>query len=420
MIAATVCLASLVSLFPTNAQPFPLPVGSVLGNIDSVSQLKPHIVLDFAGQCANVTDIGEDDGVMFPNNTECLFENFVSIQFPGPTYGDMCSPPNTTRFEIISKLHAAASQCQDDDFDEFIETAANIIMQVFSMESCFEELCTDDESLLRVESNYIEHCADIRLPYPSESEFSMFLTEQEADDYVLTCMLDHVMHTSPFEFGLDSSPPVVCWPPGYDKIVHDKTICLDSLAPQSFDACSEDSGVAIVSVTGVKDDWFSMSMKMDDDYPYSYDDDHFDDDDDQYDDDGDKSLYERFCFILERLSTEQGLHCLANLCDLTALPFTDMPSLAPSQSVSLFFACPVMFCLFMTRGNRSLTPCFRHLFRFQHCSLHLLHLVRQVLCRRPRPQLAQRILTQVFPVLCRRPLLRLRQLSLIVLPRNRH
>lgn len=186
--AAAFCLASLAFLPPILAiETLFQPNGSVLGNIDSVAKLPPHVVLDYIANCANVTDVGDDD-VEFPENADCLFENYVSIQFPGQEYGDSCSPPNVTIEQITSNLEAAASQCPDD-FSNFIETASVIVMKVYSAKACFEDLCEDEDSLLRIESQYIEHCADVHLPYPAESEFSMFLSESEAQDYVLTCML---------------------------------------------------------------------------------------------------------------------------------------------------------------------------------------------------------------------------------------
>lgn len=141
------------------------------------------------------------------------------------------------------------------------------------------------------------------------------------------------MSTSPFELGLDSSPPIPCWPPSFLS----PSLCPAFLAKLAYDACVDNTGVAVVSVKVSRDEWFSMSMHMDND-DYFDGDDYFDDDEHSYDDDDsgddDLTLFERFCNILGRLSTEQGLACLANICDKTADPYTDMPSDVPSHSPS--------------------------------------------------------------------------------------
>ena len=205
--------------------------GGIFSNVDSVSQLNPHVVLDYVSSCSDLTGVISADTV-FPEHSDCLFDKFVSIQFPGQVFGDRCSSPDVDIEDIKATLLAAVGQCQDFDDLDFIDTAALIIQAVFADETCWEELCEEDSGiLLHIESEFLETCADVDLPYPHDFEGLYTGTEKDAEHKVLTCMLQYVMDTTAFEFGLDSAPPVPCFPPGYDSIA---TVCPSTLATASL------------------------------------------------------------------------------------------------------------------------------------------------------------------------------------------
>ena len=287
------------------------PAGAVLGNIDTVAQMSPHVVFGYLVNCAHVTEVME-----IPENAGCLFDNFVRQQFPLQTFGDICSPPDVDLNDITIKLQAANFLCPDD-FSDFIETAATMVMQVYEAESCWTNLCNQDDIHLLIESQFIETCSGVELPYPSDSIFGMLMTSEMEDDAILTCMLDHVMNTPATEFGFDI-PPDQCWPPAYDNI---EAVCLDSLAKPAYDKCTSTEGFfeTLEDMMYMSMD-FSMSMNTGDS-----------------DDNGDDfMLLERFCSILDGLTTEQGLECLTSICnnEVPESP-SSMPSTAPSMSPSV-------------------------------------------------------------------------------------
>jgi hypothetical protein len=310
-IALTMAMA-LAALSPALAEPLYEPAGAVLGNANTVAQMSPKVVLGYLSNCSNMSDVME-----IPENADCLFDNFIRQQFPGPTFGDVCSAPDIDLDDIAFKLQAANFLCPDD-FSDFIDTAAAMVVQVFEAESCWASLCDqDDDVQLRIESNFIETCSGVDLPYPSESVFDMFMSGEAEDDAILTCMLDHVMNTPATEFGFND-PPVQCWPPAYDNI---GAICLDSLAQPAYDKCT--SNTAFFKT--LEEDMMYMSMDMSMSMKT-------DDDDDGGDD---LMLLERFCSILDGLTTEKGLECLDIICinDMSESP-SGMPSDAPSMSPS--------------------------------------------------------------------------------------
>ena len=301
------------------------PTGGIFTNVDSVSKLNPHVVVDYVSSCSDLSSVILPD-TAFPEHSECLFESFVSIQFPGQVFGDRCSSPDVDIEEIKANLFAAVGQCQDFDELGFIDTAARIVQAIFADESCWEELCEEDSGvLLHIESQFLDSCADVDLPYPDDFGGMFAGTEEDAEGQILTCMLRYVMETSAFEFGFDSAPPVPCFPPGYDAIA---TVCPSTLAQPAYDKCTNNAEAFGVMI---KDDdfQFSMSMRLYDDDGTQHDDDNEDDGTD------DLTLFEKFCSILKKLSTEEGLDCLFEICDTSVGPDTDMPSDVPSLIPSL-------------------------------------------------------------------------------------
>jgi hypothetical protein len=301
------------------------PTGGIFTNVDSVSKLNPHVVVDYVSSCSDLSSVILPD-TAFPEHSECLFESFVSIQFPGQVFGDRCSSPDVDIEEIKANLFAAVGQCQDFDELGFIDTAARIVQAIFADESCWEELCEEDSGvLLHIESQFLDSCADVDLPYPDDFGGMFAGTEEDAEGQILTCMLRYVMETTAFEFGFDSAPPVPCFPPGYDAIA---TVCPSTLAQPAYDKCTNNAEAFGVMI---KDDdfQFSMSMRLYDDDGTQHDDDNEDDGTD------DLTLFEKFCSILKKLSTEEGLDCLFEICDTSVGPDTDMPSDVPSLIPSL-------------------------------------------------------------------------------------
>ena len=276
---------------------------------------------------------------MVPQDSECLFDNFVALQFPGDEFGGSCSPPTVSESQVLTTLQAANDLCMDD-FTDYLDSAASLVLQVFAAESCWTSLCNDEQALLRVESQYMEQCANVDLPYPSESTGELMITKDEENDAILTCMLEHVMSTPANDFGFDD-PPVVCWPPAYDNI---GAVCLESLAKPAYDKCTENKAFfdAINEDMELDEDvhqYMSMSMSM----SMDYDDD--DAEDDEFFKDNDMSemmLIARFCDIMESITTDKGLECLGIICDnaiampsdAPSLEFSAMPSEAPSSMPS--------------------------------------------------------------------------------------
>jgi hypothetical protein len=132
------------------------PTGGIFTNVDSVSKLNPHVVVDYVSSCSDLSSVILPD-TAFPEHSECLFESFVSIQFPGQVFGDRCSSPDVDIEEIKANLFAAVGQCQDFDELGFIDTAARIVQAIFADESCWEELCEEDSGvLLHIESQFLD------------------------------------------------------------------------------------------------------------------------------------------------------------------------------------------------------------------------------------------------------------------------
>jgi len=313
---STSAFTMAISLPVAMAESLFQPASAVFSNLDAVSQLPPQVVLGYLADCANVANIA------VPENADCLFDNFVTLQFPGQDFGDSCSPPTVSPSEIATNLRAANALCTDD-LSDFIGTATFLIFQVFEAESCWSSLCSpDDDSLLRVESQYLEQCTGVELPYPTESSDDMFLDSGEKEDAILTCMLDHVMNTPALEFGL-AEPPVQCWPPAYDTI---GAVCPNALAKPAFEHCTKNT--AFFDILEEDMVYMSMSMMMDDN--------------DDYKPDDEMLLMERFCAILNGLTTDKGLECLGIICkDASAMPsgapsdeWSAMPSGAPSEELS--------------------------------------------------------------------------------------
>lgn len=160
--------------------------------------------------------------------------------------------------------------------------------------------------VIRSESNFIEMCSGVELPYQFES--------QKLDDAILSCMLDHVITAPALGFGFNE-PPVSCWPPAYDNI---QAVCHDSLAKPTYAHCTTESFLDVIN-DEVMFMSFSMSMSM-----------SMNIGSDNQGDDDEMMLQERFCSILEGLTTDVGLQCLEMVCDS---PST-MPSGAPSEESS--------------------------------------------------------------------------------------
>jgi hypothetical protein len=320
---STIAFAAM-AISCASAHPLLLPKGAVLGNLDTVSQLPPQVVLGYLAQCANVSDI------MVPEDSECLFDNFVALQFPGNEFGDFCSPPAVSESQLLANFQAANDLCMDD-FTNYLGSATSFVFQVFAAESCWTSLCNDEQALVRVESQYMEQCAYVDLPYPSESSGELIITKDEENDAILTCMLDHVMSTPANDFGFDE-PPVVCWPPAYDNI---GAVCHDSLAKPAYDKCTENKAFfdALNEDIGLDEEvqqYMSMSMSMSMDY-----DDGDDAEDDEFTTDDDMSemmLIAQFCDIMESITTDRGLECLGIICD-NDIAVAD-PSVAPSLQLS--------------------------------------------------------------------------------------
>jgi hypothetical protein len=55
----------------------------------------------------------------------------------------------------------------------------------------------------------VEQCANVNLPYPSESSGELMITKDEENDAILTCILEHHMRMPTNDFGFDD-PPVAC------------------------------------------------------------------------------------------------------------------------------------------------------------------------------------------------------------------
>jgi hypothetical protein len=236
-----------------------------------------------------------------------------------------------------------------ENFTEYLGSATAFVFQVFAAESCWTGLCNDEVALVRVESQYMEKCANLDLPYPSISSGELIITKDEENDAILTCMLDHVMSTPANDFGFDE-PPVVCWPPAYDNI---GAVCHDSLAKPAYDKCTENKAFfdALNEDIGLDEEvqqYMSMSMSMDYDDGDDAEDDEFTTDDDM----SEMMLIARFCDIMESITTDRGLECLGIICDneiavadpsvapsleLSAMPTeaaSSMPSIAPTQKSS--------------------------------------------------------------------------------------
>lgn len=292
------------SLPPPQQPPFQ-PKGAVLGNVDKLEDMNPRVVFEYLASCAHATTHTA------PLGSGCLLENYIDEQFPGPTWGHVCSPPEISMENITANLVLAAARCPEDIENDVIQTASVFIMKVLAVDSCWEELCERDDISLRIESQYIETCSNIQLPYPVESAMVSFPSDDEPTDVILTCMLDYVMDTPPSEFGLeDSSSP--CYPPGYRNIT---AVCSSALAQQAFDEC-----------TDVYYFMFEDDRKFSFDYEMSMNTDRQDDDERE-----DFSLLAKFCRILEGLSAERGLECLDQICQ----PLTPAPSASPSEVPSL-------------------------------------------------------------------------------------
>jgi hypothetical protein len=325
-----------------SAHPLLLPKGAVLGNLDTVSQLPPQVVVGYLAQCANVSD------AMVPEDSECLFDNFVALQFPGNEFRDLCSPPAVSESQVLANFQAANALCMDD-FTDYLGSATSFVLQVFAAESCWTSLCNDEQALVRVESQYMEQCANVDLPYPSISSGELIITKDEENDAILTCMLVHVMSTPANDFGFDE-PPVVCWPPAYDNI---GAVCLESLAKPAYDKCTDNKAFfdalnEDIALDEEVQQYMSMSMSMDYDDGDDSEDDEFTSDDDM----SEMMLIARFCDIMESITTDRGLECLGIICDneiavadpsvapsleLSAMPTeaaSSMPSIAPTQKSS--------------------------------------------------------------------------------------
>ena len=65
---------------PPPPQPPFLPQGAVLGNVDTLEDMSPRVVFEYLASCADVT------GPSAPLGSGCLLENYIDIQFPGPTW----------------------------------------------------------------------------------------------------------------------------------------------------------------------------------------------------------------------------------------------------------------------------------------------------------------------------------------------
>jgi hypothetical protein len=301
-----VIATALVLTPPTIARrPFEPTKGAVFGNINTLEQMSPRVVLHYLAQCANVT------GYDTLEDSDCLYTNYIDEQFPGSTWGNKCSPPDITLESIATSLAVAAGKCSDDIENELLETASISIMQVFAMDTCWVELCEREDIHLRLESEWIETCSGVELPYPAESAMSMFPTEDEKEDSILTCMLDFIMDTPPSQFGLED-PPSRCYPPGYQTIAE---ACSSVLAQQAFESC-------------IGLDYFNEEddMKMSFDYEMSM-------KSDQDDEKEELMLFTRFCDILEGLSMERGLKCLEQICqdEVDSSPSSAAPFFAPSS-----------------------------------------------------------------------------------------
>jgi len=116
-----------------SAHPLLLPKGAVLGNLDTDSQLPPQVVLRYLAQCANVSV------VVVPEGSECLFDNFVALQFPGNEFGDSCSPPSVSESQVLANFQAANDLCMEN-FTEYLGSATAFVFQVFAAESCWTGL----------------------------------------------------------------------------------------------------------------------------------------------------------------------------------------------------------------------------------------------------------------------------------------
>jgi hypothetical protein len=317
---STIAFATM-AISCASAHPLLLPKGAVLGNLDTVSQLPPQVVLRYLAQCANVSV------VVVPEGSECLFDNFVALQFPGNEFGDSCSPPSVSESQVLANFQAANDLCMEN-FTEYLGSATAFVFQVFAAESCWTGLCNDEVALVRVESQYMEKCANLDLPYPSISSGELIITKDEENDAILTCMLDHVMSTPANDFGFDE-PPVVCWPPAYDNI---GAVCIESLAKPAYDKCTENKAFfdalnEDIALHEEVQQYMSMSMSMD------YDDADAHDDEFTMDDDTSKMmLIARFCDIMENITTGKGLECLGIICD-NDIAVAD-PSVAPSLELS--------------------------------------------------------------------------------------
>lgn len=293
---------ALVLIPPTLAkQPFQPTKGAVFGNIDTLGQMSPRVILHYLAQCANVT------GYYTLEDSDCLYTNYIDEQFPGSTWGNECSPPDITLESIATRLAVAAGKCSENIENEFLETASILIVQVFAMDTCWVELCEQEDIHLRLESEWIETCSGVELPYPAESAMPMFPTEDEKEDSILTCMLDFIMDTPPSQFGL-GDPPSRCYPPGYQNIAE---ACSSVLAQQAFESC-----------IGLDYFYKEDDMKMSFEYEMSM-------KTDQDDEKEELMLFARFCDILEGLSMERGLKCLEQICQDEVDPSSSSPTLAP-------------------------------------------------------------------------------------------
>lgn len=309
---AFLLVALMTSSTVVHAEPLYQPTGAVFSNIDSVSKLPLPVVFDYLTDCAGVNALRN----YLPENTDCLLNSFMDLEFP-QGLGDVCSSPVIENFQIVATLEAASDLCPGDFAPYVIGTATSIFYTLFKSDLCWASLC-EENSLLGIESLFVKQCSGVNLPYPIESRESMVFSGQDEDNTVLTCMLDHVMNAPASEFGFDE-PPIQCWPPAYDED-NIGSFCSDSLAKPAFDHCTSNS--AFFDTMKGELTYMSMSMSMSMDYG------------DTGTSINEMELIERFCTILDGITTEKSLECLGMICDNPSTMPSGSPSAAPSDAPS--------------------------------------------------------------------------------------
>ena len=247
---------------------------TMVGDYSSVSNMEPNIVINYLGTCSG-TPI---------DTSSCLVTTFISETFGNEKWGGRCLPFESS--EVESLVDSAFEACRGGNTNE---TEPDRLTAILTFDSCFSKLC-DDNAHNAVEASWFRSCANVHLPNGMNEMFPV-MTDDE--DLVVSCMVHKAMSSFHSDLGLpDPSEDSMekCYPPGY--FIMD-TFCATSLAPTLFNQCKN----AVSSSDS--DDYNSMRTGV------------------QV---NEEEAISDFCSLMIELSSDQNLHCLVPLCDLTSVP----------------------------------------------------------------------------------------------------